>query len=105
MSRIQKLNDIHRKLLLPTVVLAADATAFMANKDLSPLLRKVQDFDDFNEDNDPYGEHDYGSFQFMGEAWFFKFDYYDKEMEFHSPDPSNPKVTCRVLTIGMQSDY
>ena len=29
-------------------------------------IRKVVDFDDFNEDNDPYGEHDFGSFELAG---------------------------------------
>ena len=26
-------------------------------------------------------------------------DYYDRSLEFHSPDPADPSVTIRVLTI------
>ena len=40
-----------------------------------------------------------------GERIFFKVDYYDPEMRFHSADPSNPEITRRVLTIGMADDY
>ena len=28
------------------------------------ILQKVRSFDQFTEDNDPYGEHDFGAFDF-----------------------------------------
>ena len=30
---------------------------------------------------------------------FFKIDYYDRSLNGHSPDPADPTVTTRVLTI------
>ena len=42
--------------------------------------------------NDPYGEHDFGSFRYAGETIFWKFDYYDVDLQMHSPDPSDPTV-------------
>ena len=68
-------------------------------------LLKVRTFTDFNPDNNPYHEHDFGSFEVEGETVFFKFDYYDRNLEYGSEDPSDPMQTCRVLTIMLASDY
>ena len=61
-------------------------------------LVRVMAFDDFNADNDPHGEHDFGSFELEGEKLFWKIDYYDLAGEFGSEDPADPKKTLRVLT-------
>jgi Protein of unknown function (DUF3768) len=65
----------------------------------------VRDFDAFSKDNDPYGEHDFGAFDYQGERLFFKIDYYDLALQAHSPDPADPAVTHRVLTIMFASEY
>ncbi len=65
----------------------------------------VRAFDAFTSDNDPYGEHDFGAFDLCGERLFWKIDYYDKDLRFGSPDPADPAVTRRVLTIMLASDY
>ena len=65
----------------------------------------VRAFDAFTGDNDPHGEHDFGAFDLCGERLFWKIDYYDKDLSFGSPDPADPAVTRRVLTIMLASDY
>ena len=55
--------------------------------------------------NDPHQEHDFGSFEAEGHTIFFKIDYYDKQLQMHSPDPSNPAVTQRVITIMLAEEY
>jgi hypothetical protein len=40
-----------------------------------------------------------GSFKADGQTIFFKIDYYDKDLKYHSPDPADPTVTERVITI------
>ena len=60
-------------------------------------LVRVMAFDDFTADNDPHGEHDFGSFELEGEKVFWKIDYYDLAGEFGSEDPADPKKTLRVL--------
>jgi hypothetical protein len=69
------------------------------------IIKRVAAFDDFNDDNDPYGEADLGQFEIGGRTVLWKIDYYDVGMEFHSPDPADPKVTQRVLTIMLAEEY
>lgn len=74
------------------------------------IMVKVMTFSEFDEDNDPYQDHTFGAFSVtnadVGEInLFWKIDLYDTSYTFHSPEPSNPKVTRRVLTIMLSSEY
>jgi Protein of unknown function (DUF3768) len=66
---------------------------------------KPSTFDNFCTANDPHGEHDFGAFEFDGTPVMFKIDYYDKGLTHHSPDPSDPSVTERVITILLDDEY
>lgn len=35
----------------------------------------------------------------------FKIDYYDKELQFGSPDPADPTVTERIITTMLAAEY
>nr|WP_246018342.1 DUF3768 domain-containing protein [Pelagibacterium montanilacus] len=85
--------------ILTTGVLALGAP--IATK----AVRSIQAFDGFTPDNDPYGEHDFGSIVVEGHTLFWKIDYLDKQLEYGSPDPTNPEVTERVLTLMLASEY
>jgi hypothetical protein len=69
------------------------------------IVRTITVYDDFCHANDPHEEHDFGSFQAEGTTIFFKIDYYDKALTQHSPDPADPSVTERVLTIMLAEEY
>ena len=73
--------------------------------DLEQILAKVRSFDQFNEDNNPFGERDFGALEHEGERIFWKLDYYDLDLRNGSPDPADPAVTSRVLTIMLAEEY
>jgi hypothetical protein len=60
-------------------------------------------YGDFTEDNDPYGEHDFGSFTVSGVKIFWKIDYYDEALKGWC-DPLSPDCH-RVLTIMRADEY
>lgn len=62
------------------------------------ILLAVRDFSDFNEDNDPHGEHDFGSLKIAGHSIFWKIDYYDADYRCHGD-------VNRVLTIMLSHEY
>ena len=62
-------------------------------------------FDSFDPDNDPHGEHDFGEVEVGGLRFFWKIDAYDRALLGGSPDPANPAVTTRVLTIMRADEY
>lgn len=57
------------------------------------------------EDNDPYGERDFGSIELEGERYFWKIDYYDRTLRFGAEDPADTSETMRVLTLMHASEY
>lgn len=86
------------------VVLTAGVSALPGDA-LAELLRAVQTFDAFNAGNDPHGEHDFGKMEISGEAYFWKIDCYDADLLYGSPDPADPAVTTRVMTIMRSEEY
>ena len=69
------------------------------------IMIKVREFDDFNKDNDPHNEHDFGKFEQNGQDIFWKIDYYDVNYEYGSDDPSDLNKTKRVLTTMLACEY
>ena len=69
------------------------------------IMQRVQGFSDFTPDNDPWGEHDFGSFDYNGKKIFWKIDYYDRDLKFHSTDAADESVTTRVLTVMLAEEY
>jgi len=63
----------------------------------------VQSFHDFNPDNDPWGEHDFGSIKWHNEKTYWKIDYYDQELVY-GEDPRSPECR-RVMTVMLSSEY
>jgi hypothetical protein len=104
--RIAELNDLCRKApgiggrLFQTTGIDA-----LPSADQSAIREKVETFDTFTPDNDPYGERDFGAFEHNGERIFWKIDYYDRSITKGSEDPSDPAQTVRVLTIMLASEY
>lgn len=106
LARIRTLNDVFRQTFLGgQVLLAHGITAEYSPDEIQEILTEVRAFDAFTKDMDPHGEHEFGIFKYKDHSIYFKIDYYDKSMEWHSPDKSDPKVTNRVMTVMLPSDY
>lgn len=103
-SRIRNLNDAFRKAMARDVYLTAGVAALPAEIQTEAIWR-VKTFDDFNEDNDPHAEHDFGAFDIEGQKFFWKIDCYDLNREFGSEDPADEVKTRRVLTILLAEEY
>jgi hypothetical protein len=103
--RIRTLNDQLRKHLVGGSAFITPGVAALGHEAVAKIIRTIAVFDDFCQANGPYGEHDFGAFDAEGQKIFFKIDYHDKSLRFHSPDPADPDVTERVMTIMLDSEY
>jgi hypothetical protein len=104
-ARIRRLNDVLRATFTGGKVVMTDGVAALPENDLAQLLVKVRGFDEFTNDNDPHGEHDFGSIVLAKQTFFFKVDYYAPDMDGGSEDPADPTKTTRVLTIMRADEY
>jgi hypothetical protein len=102
--KIQQLNDQFRRQVGADWYMS-QGVAKLSNEKKLQLLSLVINFNLFNEDNDPYGEHDFGQVKLDGVRYFWKISYYDKNLEYGSPEPSDPNVTRRVMNIMEASEY
>jgi hypothetical protein len=104
-AKIRELNDRFRTKMTGSKVLMTAGVDALPSDVKAMVMRRVATFSDFNTDNDPHGEHDFGSFTLAGRKFFFKIDYYDAKMEFGSEDPADLTKTTRVLTIMLAEEY
>lgn len=104
-SQIRLLNDQFRRTFVGGVVTVASTVNNLPALTRARLLSIVRTFNAFDSDNDPHCEHDFGSVEVESERYFFKIDYYDRELEQHSPDPSDASLTTRVLIVMRADEY
>lgn len=104
-KQVQALNDALRvhvrggHLCISSGILALGYDAYMEAR------AAIAAFTEFDAGNDPYGEHDFGAVEVQGQRIFWKIDCYDKDETYASPDPADPGVTSRFLTIMLASEY
>jgi hypothetical protein len=104
-DRIRTLNDELRQYLLGGLAVITPGVAALGQQAVERIVKTIAVYDDFCHANDPHDEHDFGSFQADDQKIFFKIDYYDTTLTYHSPDPSDPAVTERVITIMLAEEY
>ena len=120
-ARIARLNDLARSAMgVACTAVAAPGFRALPASDQSRVRELIETYDAFTPGNDPHGERDFGAiYQGRDGRWtalppakgdpvetvFWKIDAYDRAMRFGSPEPVDPAVTRRVLTIMLASEY
>ena len=88
---IRAVNDELRRTLTTGTAFLTSGIAALGAEAVARIVQTIAVYDDFCHANDPYEEHDFGSFEAEGHMIFFKIDYFDKAGAFHSPDPSDSR--------------
>lgn len=104
-ARIRELNDRLRTKMEGGRWVITGGINGLGRERLGEVLEKIRSFNTFTRGTDPHDEHDFGAIELGDERIFWKIDYYDKQLEYGSPDPANPEVTARVITIMLSGEY
>jgi hypothetical protein len=103
-ERVRLLNDLLRCQRLGGQVVTTGVQA-LGPPFIDRLCEAVARFDAFSPDNDPYGEHDFGSLCVEGHTDLFKIEYLDTSLRGHSPDPADPAATRRIMMVMLAEEY
>jgi len=104
-TTIAALNDQFRATLDGGKIMITRGVSELGSTAVGDLLLEVRTFRSFTEDNDPHGEHDFGVVNYEGQKLFWKIDYFDPSLTFHSENAADPAKTVRVLTIMLADEY
>ena len=102
---IRELNDSFRTSFIGGKVMLTLGIRAKSDIEQTEILERVVNFNDFNKNNDVYGEHDYLSFDYKGEKIIAKIDYYDQNYRYMSENPADPTITNRVLIIMTSEEF
>ncbi len=95
---IARLNDKLRKTGEGGTIMVTQGVLALKGFDRSILAAALANYDEFDVDNDPHGERDFGDFSLFQTAIYFKIDYYDSELKFGSNDPAD---ACNTPSIDL----
>lgn len=105
-QRIAQLNDVARRAMgVACRVFQTEGISGLSREEQSAIREKVEKYDAFTPDNNPWGERDFGAFTHNGNKIFWKIDYYALDLKHGSEDPSDPHQTIRILTIMLANEY
>jgi hypothetical protein len=102
---IARLNDTLRLSGLGGRILVTRGVQTLPGFNTMTLVEALRSYDSFDADNDPHGERDFGDLELWGAELFWKIDYYDRALVWASPDPADPAVTIRILTVLLVTEY
>lgn len=103
--RIRLLNDELRINGRGGTIVCTQGVLELEPSTIAMIGDEIRAFDRFTPDNDPHGEHDFGLLIVEGHKIMFKIDYYDESCVWGSPNPADPHVTTRVMTIMLAREY
>lgn len=103
--RIRDVNDRLRTTGRGGMVVMTNGVGALGLEKVNAIFAAIASFAEFTPDNDPWGQHDCAILAVDGIRIIWKIDYYDRSRRIHSPDPSDPKVTVRVMTVMLAEEY
>ena len=103
-ARIRELNDAFRQSFVGGVIVITPALEELSSKVRERVLERVRTFDEWNDKDEPFGEHDFGAFKIDGVDFFWSIECYDRSMQRGTDDPTDPEKTTRVLTVMTGED-
>lgn len=103
--KIALLNDSFRTTFLGGTICVTAGLHLLGEEFVKEALSAVREFATFDSDNDPHGEHDFGSLSVGDRKLFWKIDYFDPTMTVGAEDPANIDSTRRVLTVMLAEEY
>lgn len=104
-KKIAALNDALRRHGTGGRVMMTSGIQALGQAAVNEIISKVRALNAFTKDNDPYHEHDCAVLTVDNNKVIFKIDYYDRDLQYASPDPSDATKTCRVMTILLAEEY
>lgn len=107
LPQIAIVNEVFRTTMIqtPTRKIAfSELVADLSESVREELLTKIRNFKDWNAENDPYNERDFGSVMLHGKKYYFKIDYYDKDFQYGEDPVQNPSCN-RLMTIMRAEEY
>lgn len=90
---------------LPGKIIFTPGILALGPEFLTLLQLNVAGFDDFTQDNDPWGDHSFGVVEICGVRTYWKIDLFNEAMDFAPDDPTDAQRTFRVLTLLLPSEY
>jgi hypothetical protein len=104
-EQIRSLNDRLRQNFSEGAAVMTCGVAALGAEAVARIVKTIAVYDDFCHANDPHEEHDFGAFEADGHTIFFKIDYFDNSLTYHSSDAADQSVTERVITIMLAEEY
>jgi hypothetical protein len=104
-ARVRDLNDALRCNGIGGQVMLTQGVQALGVMQILAVVHLVLNYAEFTPDDDPCGEHDFGSVEIAGQLILWKIDCYDLAFEAHSPGAADPLVTRRVLTIMLAEEW
>lgn len=104
-GRIRHLNDLLRCKGMGGQVMITAGLDALGEVVVARILREIAAFTEFSGDNDPHGERDCAALTVEGTRIIWKIDYFDRDLTYHSPNPADPSVTSRIMTVMLADEY
>jgi hypothetical protein len=101
---IRALNDQLRRSFAEGIAVMTPGVAALGPEAVERMSKPSQCSTTFAMRTTRMRNTDFGAFEADGHMIYFKIDYFDRELSMHSPDPADPSITQRVITIMLAEE-